>query len=293
VTVAQAINQAKAAFAGLCVDANAAGLDARLLAAKALGWSVERLLAHSDAPLEGAALAAFNAFVERRLSGECAAYIIGTKDFRYLTLAVNESVLVPRPETELLVEAALRLCGGGNARGGERGGERGDGKRVLDICTGSGAVALALKYEEPSLVVTASDVSLPALDVARANAAAGLDVDFVHSDLFERVTGAFDVILGNPPYVPSAAIAGLSPEVRREPRLALDGGPDGLALVRRIVEQAPSHLAPGGSLLLEADSRQMPAISVMMRDAGFVHISIHKDLAALDRVIEGGLPCLS
>ena len=165
---------------------------------------------------------------------------------------------------------------------------------VLDLCTGSGAVALSLAYECPALEVTASDISEAALKVAADNAARifcdreSAPLHFVHSDLFAAIPRAhrFDLITANPPYVESAVIETLAPEVRREPRLALDGGADGLALLRRIIDDAPAYLrTDGGGLIMEAQSPQMDALAALLRDAGFHSIKAIRDLAGIERVI--------
>jgi release factor glutamine methyltransferase len=184
---------------------------------------------------------------------------------------------------------------------------------VLDLCTGSGAVAIALKHERPELSVYASDISPAALAVARNNAARLLDgrlldgrlnaaVTFIESDLFAAFRGnartaaptglprRFDLIVSNPPYVPATIIPTLSPEVRREPRLALDGGEDGLDLIRRIIEEGREFLVPGGALLLEADPDQMKVIAGILASQGYNRVKIYKDLSQRPRVISGRMP---
>jgi release factor glutamine methyltransferase len=171
---------------------------------------------------------------------------------------------------------------------------------VLDLCTGSGAIAIALKNECPCLEVWASDISEAGLSIARANCARLLHenaVHFVRADLFQPVQNPsnpnvpypknFTLIVSNPPYIPSAEIEGLSKEVRREPRLALDGGSDGLDLIRKIVNEAGQYLADNGSLLMEADPRQMDAICAILINHGFTDVRFYKDLAGLNRVIGG------
>jgi release factor glutamine methyltransferase len=171
------------------------------------------------------------------------------------------------------------------------------GPRLLDLCTGSGAVAIAIKHVRPDLDVSASDISPAALSVARENARRLVNgnISFYEGDLFDLshapdsdiALPQFSLITANPPYVPAADIAGLSREVQREPLLALDGGADGLELIRRIVREAPAHLDAGGSLLIEADSSQMTAISGLMCECGFTEIAIKLDLAGRSRVICG------
>jgi release factor glutamine methyltransferase len=279
-TVRALLNEGRAALAAAGLETPA--LDARVLLAGILKTPLSVLAAKGDAPVSAEHERAFRAALARRAAGECAAYIIGEKGFRYLTFRVTPAVLVPRPETELLVDAALEAVAGSRSR-------------VLDLCTGSGCVAISLKYENPTLEVSASDVSGAALAVARENAKqAGVEVHFTQSDLFSAFAGAaegFDLIVSNPPYIPSADLAGLSREVRGEPRLALDGGPDGLSLIRAIIREAPAYLREHGGLFLEADSSEMPAIRATMEADGFVDLRVWKDLAGLERIIGGFFQC--
>ncbi len=218
-------------------------LDAELLLADVLGVDRARLLTDRDLRVAGPAVRAFQELVRRRSAGrEPVAYLLGRRGFRHLDLAVDPRVLVPRPETELLVEAALDLP---------------RGARVVDVGTGSGAVALALKDERPDLDVVATDVSADALAVARANAARlGLEVAFAHADLLDGVEGPFDAVLSNPPYV--AEGDPLPPDVaRHEPRAALLAGPDGLDVLRRLVPQAA---AAAPLVLVEVGAGQAGAV---------------------------------
>ncbi len=237
-------------------------LDAQLLLAHALGVSRERLLMDPGAVVpEG-----FDALIERRAAREPIAYILGRKDFRYLTLAVDPRVLIPRPETELLVEVGLTL-------------ER--GARVLDVGTGSGAVALALKHERPDLEVWGADVSDAALAVARENARRlGLEVQFVAGDLLDGLPAGFDAVVANLPYV--AAGAELAPEIAdHEPAAALFAGPDGLEVIRRLAGQ----LGAVPLAALEVGFDQADAVSALLRGAGFASIQRLRDLAGHERVV--------
>jgi release factor glutamine methyltransferase len=259
-------------------------LDATLLLAEALQISREELITRADEEVAALDCGKYQALLERRRSGECIAYILGRKEFRGLEFTVNAKVLVPRPDTETLFEAALEYI----TTDAEN-----DGISVLDLCTGSGALAISLKKEHPLLSVTASDISAEALEMAALNAGRLLGesgVNIVHGDLFENLRGRFDVIVSNPPYVPSGEIPNLAPEVQLEPALALDGGEDGLALIRRIIAEAPDHLPPGGVLLLEADPGQMPQIKDILANNSFARVRLHKDLADRERVISGTLP---
>jgi release factor glutamine methyltransferase len=233
------------------------------------------LCAASESVSEEAEIAYKNALA-RRLSGECVAYIVGYKEFCGLRFTVNPATLTPRPDTETLVEAVLIVADASGARS------------CLDLCAGSGAVAIALKHECPHLTVTGSDISKNALDVARANAEAHhVDVQWVESDLFDRIENCFDIIVSNPPYIPTSMIAELTPEVRKEPRLALDGGADGLDSIKKIIVDAKTHINQGGALLMEADPRQMPAVAKLLRENRWRAVRTYKDLSRRERVIEG------
>ena len=289
------------------------GLDASLLLAEVLNVSRSSLIAAGSDPLAETSLAAFRCLLQRRLSGECIAYILGRKEFYGLEFMVNPSVLVPRPDTEILVEAALKelekrvccktsilqeqplkpakLTGFCKRLMRHETGINRQPVRVVDLCTGSGAIAIALKHAMPELEVWAADISAEALAVARTNAARLLPKDsihFCHSDLYSSLPIArCSLLISNPPYIPNAEIDGLSPEVRAEPVLALDGGRDGLDIIRNIIAHAPDFLCSGGALLLEADPRQMETITALLDQAGFTGIHIHKDLSGKERVITG------
>jgi release factor glutamine methyltransferase len=266
------------------------GLDASLLLATVLNISRSSLIAVGPQSLTEESFAAFNDMLKRRVAGECAAYIIGKKEFYGLEFEVTPSVLVPRPETETLVEVVLEKWRSGDQIQG----------RVLDLCTGSGAVAIALKHKMPEWEIYATDISEEALAVAAANAARLLppnSIAFHQGDLYEAFHfslftfhSSFSLIISNPPYVPTAAIPGLSPEVRGEPVIALDGGSDGLDLIRKIISSAPLYLCSGGIILLEADPRQMWIIAALLDQSGIIDIQIHKDLSGSERVIGGRKP---
>jgi release factor glutamine methyltransferase len=272
--------------------AESPGLDTALLLGFVLKATREKLIAHDDALLGDDAAAEFGRLLDRRAAGECAAYILGFKEFWGLDFVVTRDVLVPRPDTETLVEAALAALGPAEKAASSP-------PALLDLCTGSGAVAIALKHELPSLEVYGTDISPRALAVARKNAArllrpGGPDganaIHFLEGDLFAPVPPLrFDLITANPPYLPSAEIPHLPREVRFEPPAALDGGEDGLDLARRILEDAPAFLTSGGRLLMEADPRQMPLLARILAEKGCRNIRLHRDLSGLDRVIEGGM----
>jgi release factor glutamine methyltransferase len=246
-------------------------LDAELLLAHVLGVGRAQLLLDPDAAVEGPAVRAFQDAVRRRAVGrEPVAYIVGHRGFRRLELTVDHRVLVPRPETELLVEVGLGLPAGA---------------RVLDVGTGSGAVALALKDERPDLQVSGSDISSAALELAEANAQAlGLDVRWLQADLLADV-GEFDAILSNPPYVAESERATLAPEiVRHEPAGALFAGPDGLSVIRALLDQLAA-LPDVRFLALEVGAGQAQSVAELTRAAGFDAIRFERDLARIQRVV--------
>ncbi|MDR1398913.1 MAG: peptide chain release factor N(5)-glutamine methyltransferase [Treponema sp.] len=271
-------------FCQACVRLRDAGidtpvLDAGVLLAAVLHTDRVGLIIAGERPVSDEAWSAYMRMLERRLSGECVAYIVGHKEFWGLDFTVTPDVLVPRPDTETLVEAALSCMA--THRVSDTHGE------ILDLCTGSGAVAIVLKHECPMAHVVASDISPAALAVARQNAARllGDAVQFIESDLFSKIDGQFDLITANPPYVPSALIADLTPEVRGEPLLALDGGNDGLDLIRRIISDAKPRLKPGGVLLIEADPEEMDTITRILLAEGYEQPRLYYDVAGKARVI--------
>jgi release factor glutamine methyltransferase len=261
-----------------------ARLDAELLATRAFSRTRVELYTHFDQPLGDPELAAYRNLVQRRMAGESVAYILGRKEFWSLDLEVDARVLVPRPDTETLVEQSLELLKAMPAS------ER--ALRVADIGTGSGALALAVKKERLADEVFALDISPDALEVARGNASRlGFEVTFLHGDLVAPLAGLdrFDLIASNPPYIPSRDIAGLSPEVRHEPMLALDGGEDGLSLVRRLASDARKVLASGGWLAMEIGAGQAVAAMEILRGQGYTGIGARRDLAGIERVVFGRL----
>ncbi len=249
-------------------------LDAEVLLADVLGVSRERLLTDSGLAVRGPAVRAYQNAVRRRaIEREPVAYITGRKGFRRLELAVDRRALVPRPETELLVEAALTLP---------------QGSAVLDVCTGSGAVALALKDERPDLEVWGSDVSGAALELAAENGhRLGLEVTWREADLLEGIEDRFDAALANPPYVKDSERPALAPEiVRHEPERALFAGPDGLAVIERLATAlaARRRLATAA---IEVGAGQAEEVARMLRGAGFEATSFELDLAGIKRVVIG------
>ncbi len=255
-------------------------LDAELLVAHALEIDRMRVILDANRPLEGAELVQLRDLVKRRRAFEPIAYLRGYREFYGLTFRVDKRVLVPRPDTETLVDAALA-----------RSTHVSMSMRQLDLCTGSGCVAIAMARQRPTAMVFASDVSADALAVARENALrlGAYNVALVASDLFAAFAGKrFDVITANPPYIATPEIATLMPDVRdHEPRLALDGGADGLDLVRRIVAAAPDHLERGGVLAMEIGAGEAPATVALFEARGFVDVRVHRDIARIERVVSG------
>ncbi len=256
-------------------------LDAELLLAHALDVARVRLRSHAEEAPGPDAAARFIALIGRRAAGEPVAYILGRKDFWTLELSVSPAVLVPRPETELLVERALAVGPDGEAK-------------VADLGTGSGAIALALASARPRWRIVATDISAAALAVARANAAAlGLErVEMARGDWLAGLPGGrrFHLLVSNPPYVAAGDPALGQPELQREPRLALVAAEDGLAALRRIAADAPDHLEPGGWLLLEHGATQAAAVAGALVARGFAQVRSHRDLAGRERMTEGQWP---
>ncbi|HEX5559129.1 MAG TPA: peptide chain release factor N(5)-glutamine methyltransferase [Gaiellales bacterium] len=252
-------------------------LDAELLIGHALGLPRIELYTNFDRPLDEPELAACRALLERRGRREPVAYILGRWGFHGLDLAVDARVLVPRPETEVLVERCLALLDGLDA------------PRVADVGTGSGAIALAIKAARPDAAVTATDVSADALTVARANAAAlGLELDLAEADVLAGVEGRFALVASNPPYIGEAEVAGLEPEVAEyEPRLATVAGPAGTEVLERLAAAAPAALEPGGWLVVECGAGQAEAVCGLLAAAGAVETFAEPDLAGIDRVVGG------
>lgn len=267
---------------------SAAGLDnarfeARLLLARASGLSVEQLIARGNMPATAAVAAALRELTARRVQREPMAYILGEREFWGLPFKVSPAVLVPRPDSETVIEAALALMP-----------ERHRPWRILDLGVGSGCLLLTLLREFPAAHGVGLEVSEPALEIANRNAAA-LDVadrvklvlgDWRQPGWAERLGGPFDLVVSNPPYIEDGAVDGLMPEVSRfEPRLALEGGPDGLAAYRAIAAEAARLVAPGGRLLLEAGEGQAAELYRVFQSTGFTAEAPWKDLGGIDRVV--------
>jgi release factor glutamine methyltransferase len=252
-----------------------ARLEAELLLAHVLGVDRVTLYVHADRPLDDAELEGCRALLRRRGEGEPVAYLTGRREFYGLELKVNRAVLVPRPETELLVDRAREIAP----------------RRLLDVGTGSGCIAVACAVRMPGAAVTATEVSAAALEVARENAARHGVADrirFLQGDLFAPVPGdeRFDLIASNPPYVAEGQARDVA---RHEPREALYAGPEGLDVIARLLDGAPSRLAPTGTLLVEIGEDQAAAALDLAR-ARFERVEVRRDLAGLPRVLEASAP---
>jgi len=252
-----------------------AELDARLLAEFVLGWTTERYVADANEAVPPGFDSRFEALVDRRAAREPFAYIVGRQEFWGLSFEVTPAILIPRPETELIVEATLQLLV--------------DGSRptVADVGTGSGCVAVAIARERASTAIVATDASDLALDVARRNAARHGTADrirFCCADLLDGVDGAFDVIVSNPPYVRELDRAGIQPEVAYEPPRALFAGTDGLDVIRRLLPAAAARLKPGGTLIFEFGFGQADAVAQLISEAAHLTmVELRRDLQDIPR----------
>lgn len=260
-------------------------LDAEVLLAFALNTDRMRLVIDSKRPLEPEELARFRDLVKRRRVREPVAYLLGVREFYGRKFKVDKRVLIPRPDTETLVDVALARTEG-----------RSLSMRALDLCTGSGCVAITLARQRPTARVHATDLSTEAIEVARENALrlGAYNVSFSQGDLFAALPsgcGPFDVITANPPYIASGEIPGLEKDIKDfEPRLALDGGNDGLDLVRRIVETAPSLLAPGGVFATEIGAGEAAETVKLFEARGFTQVTVTRDFGRIERVVDGIWP---
>ncbi|MGO8991941.1 MAG: peptide chain release factor N(5)-glutamine methyltransferase [Polyangiaceae bacterium] len=257
-------------------------LDAEVLLAHALESTRTQLVIDAKRPLEPEELARFRALVKRRRAREPVAYLLGVREFYGRQFRVDKRVLIPRPDTETLVDVALA-----------RTLERSLSMRALDLCTGSGCVAITLSRERPTARVHATDLSEDALLVARENALrlGAYGVSFTRGDLFDALPagcGPFDVIVANPPYIATDEVERLDRDIKEfEPRLALDGGADGLATVRRIVEGAPERLAPGGFLATEVGAGEAVEAVRVFEARGFSEVTVTRDYGRVERVVDG------
>ncbi len=261
-----------------------AALDAKLLAGHALGLGALQLATRENELVDSEAATRVAGLLQRRMTGESVARIIGEREFYGLAFTLNAATLEPRPETELLVDLAL--------------GAMPEGGHLLDLGTGTGCIPIALLANQPDATAVAVDLSREALEAARGNAARhGVSdrIEFLHGSWFEPLSTSregrgeerrFDLIVANPPYITSTVVETLAPEVKDfDPRLALDGGPDGLAPYRVIAAEAADWLRPGGWVLVEIGYDQGAAVSALFLEAGFEDVVVHRDLNGLDRVV--------
>lgn len=272
----EAFETGKGALAAAGIEE--AELDARLLLEEICGTDRNTLLVHGDRNVTEEELAQYKEMLEKRSAHIPLQQIIGRQSFMGLDFYVDENVLIPRQDTELLVEEALQ--------------ELHDGMRILDMCTGSGCILLSLLKYSNDCEGIGADISEEALKVAERNRVQlGLEnVAFIRSDLFEAVEGKFDLLVSNPPYICSDVIDTLMPEVREhEPRQALDGSADGLHFYRRILAECRAYLKPGGMLLFEIGYDQGEAVKRLMEENGFLEVEVKKDYGGLDRVVLGTL----
>jgi len=254
-------------------------LDVEVLLSRALGASRTQLVIEMMKPLAPDELARFREMVKRRRAREPVAYILGEREFYGRTFRVDSRVLIPRPDTETLVEVALARTRRVSMSA-----------RVLDLCTGSGCVAITLARERPTTSVVGADASEGAVAVAEENALrlGAYNARFVACDLYGDLPSDFDLITANPPYIPSDEVPRLSPDIEKfEPKLALDGGADGLAIAKRILEGAPEHLAAGGVLAMEVGAGQAERVAEAMRARGFAEVERARDYARIERVVSG------
>ena len=246
---------------------------ARRLLAFTLEMSKEQIIIHNKEELTIEQENSYNEYVARIIIGEPIQYIIGKQEFMGIDFKVNPSVLIPQPDTEILVERTIEIL------------KHLKEPKVLDLCTGSGAIAVSIAKYVPNSIIFASDISKQALEIARQNDNEN-KVNFVHSNLFENIDGEFNVIVSNPPYIKTSEIQRLSKEVQNEPLLALDGGQDGLLFYREIIKQAHKYLAEQGYLCIEIGEDQKEQVITLINNCSYYkNIQAFKDLSGHDRVI--------
>jgi len=257
-----------------------ADLDAGVIARGLLEWSLADWLSRRDSEATPGFTNQFDVLISRRATHEPVAYLLGTREFYGRPFAVQPGVLIPRPETELLVEVALEWV------------EATEARLIADVGTGSGCVAITLALEHPGLSIIATDRSPESLAIAKANAealGATSAIEWRETDLLEGVTGPLDLIVSNPPYVPERDRDSLSSDVRDfEPSLALFAGDDGLDVVRRLIPRAISLLRPGGALIMEVGEGQWPAVTALLEQSGCASVDWHVDLQGIPRIVAAG-----
>lgn len=246
---------------------------ARRLLAFTLNVPKEYLIINNEKELSKQDFEYYNSYITRLINGEPIQYIIGKQEFMGIEFNVNKDVLIPQPDTEILVEETIKIAKEYNK------------PKVLDLCTGSGAIAVSIKKYVPEAEVFASDISIKALQIAKINNVDN-NINFIESNLFENINNEFDIIVSNPPYIRTEEIKGLSQEVQNEPLIALDGGQDGLDFYKDIIKQAHNHLKSNGKLCLEIGDEQKDAITQILKsNFNYTNIKYYKDLQGNDRVI--------
>jgi release factor glutamine methyltransferase len=274
-SIRERVGQARRRLEAAGIPPDEAELDARLLAEHVLGWTTERYFADASTTAPAEFDAKYDALVVRRAGREPFAYIVGRQEFWGLDYAVTPAVLIPRPETELIVEAALASIGEDTTA------------LIADVGTGCGCIAVAVARDRRGATVTATDSSDGALDVARSNASrhgVADRIEFCHTDLLDGIDRAFDLILSNPPYVREGDRADIQPEVRFEPPGALFAGNDGLDAIRQLVPQAAGKLKPGGRLIFEFGFGQADAVAELIsRTRGLTMVALRRDLQNIPR----------
>lgn len=272
--ISTALKNARQRLAG---SSDTAGLEARVLLAHLLGEEVSWLLAHPEHPLTSEQQDKYNQAIEELADGTPLPYLLGEWEFFGLRFQITPDVLIPRPETELLVETALAWL------------KKHPGQpRAAEAGTGSGCISVSLAVNTPNLTITATDISTAALEIAKANAdrhGVSSRIDFIHDNLLGTAAGPFDLIAANLPYIPSNTLRGLE-NLQKEPSLALDGGPDGLDLIRRLLDQAAERLAPKGLVLLEIEYRQGEQ-ALHLAESAFpgAAVQVKPDLAGKPRLL--------
>ena len=277
-TINARIAEGRHRLLGAGIEHDEAALDARLLAQAVLGWDTTRMLTSGDEPEPPDFTAQFDDLIARRARHEPLPYITGTREFWNLTFEVSPAVLIPRPETEGLIEAVNELFPDRHAP-----------LRVADICTGSGCVGVVIAVERPQTRIVAADLSLAALEIARRNAVrynVTDRVEFVQGDLLNPLAGTFDIVVANPPYVPLASRRGLPPEVRdHEPAMALFGGSDGLEVIRRLVSESAARLERHSYLIFEFGDGQEPAVRELISTSRELRmVDVNRDLQGIARI---------
>ncbi len=254
-------------------------LDAQLLLAHSVNQPKTWILAHPEAELSPLEWSDYRRFCEAYLQGSALPYILGSWEFYGRSFSVSEDVLIPRPETELMVEQGIKILQEDEQK-----------ERVADVGAGSGCVGVTLAIETPRVIVTATDLSFEALCVARANAERYDVLEnfvFVQADLLEPIQGKFDLVCANLPYIPSSELRGLD-VADREPSLALDGGPDGLAYIRKLILSLGELLTERGRALIEIGAGQNGPTTSIAHNAGWEHVQVYKDIAGIDRLLDLG-----